>query len=368
MSEILGVLKNDERVVYALRKLYEKYGYSKYKMGKFEEYDLYVRNKDFLISDSVITFTDTNGRIKALKPDVTLSIIKNCKDAAGCVEKLYYNENVYRVTKEAEGFREIMQTGLECIGDIDDYAVFEVLSLAMKSLLEISEDCVLDISHIGILTDIIDKMSLSNDERREVIKCIGEKNVHGISAICGDGSDAEALKILVSSYGSPEKVMEKLERLSVSEDHLRELRIICDAFRVAGLSDKVRIDFSVVDDIKYYNGIVFKGFVKGVPASILSGGRYDNLMKRMGKSSGAIGFAIYLDMLKTLENVGERFDADTLLLYEEGESASNISRAVEHISARGESVSAQRKIPAKFRYKRLVKLSNGEITEVLDNA
>ena len=127
MSEILGVLKNDERVVFALRKLYEKYGYSKYKMGKFEEYDLYVRNKDFLISDSVITFTDTNGRIKALKPDVTLSIIKNCKDAVGCVEKLYYNENVYRVTKEAEGFREIMQTGLECIGDVDDYNIYEVL-------------------------------------------------------------------------------------------------------------------------------------------------------------------------------------------------------------------------------------------------
>ncbi len=368
MSEILGVLKNDERVVYALRKLYEKYGYSKYKMGKFEEYDLYVRNKDFLISDSVITFTDTNGRIKALKPDVTLSIIKNCKDAAGCVEKLYYNENVYRVTKEAEGFREIMQTGLECIGDIDDYAVFEVLSLAMKSLLEISEDCVLDISHIGILTDIIDKMSLSNEERREVIKCIGEKNIHGISAICGDGAETAALKILVSSYGNPEKVMEKLEKIAVSEEHLRELRIICDAFRAAGLSDKVRIDFSVVDDIKYYNGIVFKGFVKGVPTSILSGGRYDNLMKRMGKTSGAIGFAIYLDMLKTLEAVGEKFDADTLLLYEEGERAAVISRAVEHISARGESVSAQRKIPAKFRYKRLVKLSNGEITEVLDNA
>ncbi|MBR3848767.1 MAG: ATP phosphoribosyltransferase regulatory subunit [Oscillospiraceae bacterium] len=368
MSEILGVLKNDERVVFALRKLYEKYGYSKYKMGKFEEYDLYVRNKDFLISDSVITFTDTNGRMKALKPDVTLSIIKNCKDESGCVEKLYYNENVYRVTKEAEGFREIMQAGLECIGDLDDYAVFEVLSLAMKSLLEISDDCVLDISHIGIITDIIDKMSLSNDERREVIKCIGEKNVHGISAICGDSKEADMLKILVSSYGSPEKVMEKLSKIAVGDEHLRELRSVCDAFKASGLADKVRIDFSVVDDIKYYNGIVFKGFVKGVPASILSGGRYDNLMKRMGKKSGAIGFAIYLDMLKNLERTGERFDADTLLLYEEGESATNISRAVEHISARDESVSAQRKIPPKFKYKRLVKLSNGEITEVLDNA
>ena len=66
------ILKNDERAVFALRSLYRGFGYSKYKMSKFEEYDLYVRNKDFLISDSIITFTDTNGKLMALKPDVTL--------------------------------------------------------------------------------------------------------------------------------------------------------------------------------------------------------------------------------------------------------------------------------------------------------
>ena len=72
--------KYEESTVFALRSLYSKYGYSQYKMNKFEEYDLYVKNKDFLISDSVITFTDTNGKLMALKPDVTLSIIKNTKD------------------------------------------------------------------------------------------------------------------------------------------------------------------------------------------------------------------------------------------------------------------------------------------------
>ena len=73
-------LKYDEQAVFLLRSLYSKYGYKQYKMRKFEEYDLYVRNKDFLISDSVITFTDTNGKLMALKPDVTLSIIKNTAD------------------------------------------------------------------------------------------------------------------------------------------------------------------------------------------------------------------------------------------------------------------------------------------------
>ena len=54
-------LKKEEQAVFTLRGLYENYGYSPYKMSKFEEYDLYVRNKDFLISDGVITFTDTEA-------------------------------------------------------------------------------------------------------------------------------------------------------------------------------------------------------------------------------------------------------------------------------------------------------------------
>ena len=122
-----------EKVILALRSLYDGYGYTQYKMSKFEEYDLYARNKDFLISDGVITFTDTNGKLMALKPDVTLSIVKNSRDAVG-VQKLYYNENVYRISRGSQSFREIMQVGLECLGDIDDYCLTEVLFLAARSL------------------------------------------------------------------------------------------------------------------------------------------------------------------------------------------------------------------------------------------
>jgi len=72
-----SVLKNDEKAIFRLRELYSKYGYSRYKVSKFEEYDLYAHNKSFLVSENVLTFTDTDGRLMALKPDVTLSIVKN---------------------------------------------------------------------------------------------------------------------------------------------------------------------------------------------------------------------------------------------------------------------------------------------------
>ena len=88
------ILSGLEQSIYKLRALFIKNGYRKFKMNKFEEYDLYSKNKDFLVSEGVIVFNDTNGKLLALKPDVTLSIIKNSKDDAQTIEKVFYNENV----------------------------------------------------------------------------------------------------------------------------------------------------------------------------------------------------------------------------------------------------------------------------------
>ena len=70
------ILRNDEKAVYRLRELFGNYGYRRFKTGKFEEYELYAENKDFLSEDGILTFTDARGKLMALKPDVTLSIAK----------------------------------------------------------------------------------------------------------------------------------------------------------------------------------------------------------------------------------------------------------------------------------------------------
>ena len=180
-----------------------QHGYRQFKMSKFEEYDLYVRNKDFLISDSIITFTDTNGKLMALKPDVTLSIVKNSKASEGGLEKVFYNENVYRVSRGGEAFREIMQVGAECIGEIDEYGLCEVLLLAAKSLETLSDSFVLDLSHMGILAAVLDGLGLTDAARAELLVCIGDKNLHTAREICrreGVSPEGEAaLELLITS-------------------------------------------------------------------------------------------------------------------------------------------------------------------------
>ncbi len=299
MDKLLNVLTLEEKVNLSLRAIYSSYGYKKYRMSKFEEYDLYAQNKDFLVSESVITFTDTDGKLLALKPDVTLSIVKNSKDING-VMKVYYDENVYRISKGTKSYKEIMQSGLECIGEVSEDTIIEVLSLALKSLKEISKSNVLVISHLDIISEVLDYAGVNAYDKTEICKLLGEKNLFQIKEILNNlGIDRDKkvlIEKLVTIYGEPKNVLSKLEEFAISQKAklaIEELKRIC--FGLEKEDGRVIIDFSVVNDMNYYNGIAFKGFVEGVPTGVISGGEYDNLMKKMKKPYKAIGFAVYLD-------------------------------------------------------------------------
>ena len=245
-----SVLSVSERLTFALRDLYSRNGYMPYRMSKFEDYDLYSRNKDFLVSDRVITFTDNGGKLKALKPDVTLSIIKNHTD--GETKKLYYNENVYRVSKGTNAFKEIMQSGVECIGDVDNRQVGECLRLAAESLSLIGGNFVLDVSSLDILNAALDHVTDSHRVQDELVKCVSEKNVHGILSICEENEieeeKADPLIALLTLAGLTDSRLKQLESLCDSLDCKAAYTELFEAialFDNRELKQKIRIDFSV---------------------------------------------------------------------------------------------------------------------------
>ncbi|MBQ6504785.1 MAG: ATP phosphoribosyltransferase regulatory subunit [Flexilinea sp.] len=308
------VMDEQERIGFQLRSLYSNHGYNRYKMSKFEEYDLYSRNKDFLLSKSVITFTDTNGRLMALKPDVTLSIVKNGKDTPGELRKLYYYENVYRVSASANGFRELTQVGLECTGAVDSPCIAEALRLAAESLRLCSENFVLEVSHLGILSAFTDRITDSELIRKKILHCAAEKNLHGISRICREQEIPEGaedgLLHLLKAYGNPLEILPEVRKLAEAGgigNYAAELEQAMSVFSDDELEKRICIDFSSTGDLKYYNGITFKGFISGIPDCVLSGGQYDTLMRKMGRRDRAIGFAVFLDMLERLNEEKESY-------------------------------------------------------------
>lgn len=358
-QQLLGL---QEKVVFDLRSLYNTYGYGQYKMSKFEEYDLYAKNKDFLISDSVITFTDLGGKLMALKPDVTLSIVKNTKDVPVGVKKLYYNENIYRVAKGSGAFREMMQVGLECIGDVDSYCIGEVLTLAAKSLAGISADSVLNISDLGLITALLDEFGFPVSERESVFRAIAQKNTHELSRMAESfGISSENIQKLVeilSKNDSPAVVLALVSKVSQAlKDQTERVRQILSCVEDEVVS-MLRFDLSVVDDIHYYNGIVFKGYISGIPASVLSGGQYDKLMRKMNRNSNAIGFAVYLDALEHMYQQGNAYDVDVLILYSVGTDLVSVNRKANDLRLLGKRVMVQNRIPEGLRYESLLDMTD----------
>ena len=340
--------------------LYRRLGYKPFRMNRFEEYSLYAENRSFLVCDSVITFNDRRGRLMALKPDVTLSIAKSCRDD-GATSKFYYDENVYRLDDASGEFREIMQSGLECMGAIDLYSECEVLTLAVRSLELISGDCVLDVSHVGIPQAVIADAGVADAEA--ALKLFAAKNAHGLRALCAESgvpaAKADAIAELAQMYGGFAELLPRLRGIlpASAQPALEELERIYSVMSAAGAADKLRLDFSVISDMSYYNGVIFRGFVKGVTRAVLSGGRYDNLLKKLGKNAQAIGFAVYRDALAELDSAPE-YDADVLLLAGDASPEETIL-AVNALTADGKSVRVAREASADLCCREVKKLVKG---------
>lgn len=336
-------MPKEDRLILSLSSLYEKYCYEKYSMAKFEEYSFYSDNRKFLPDEGIIAFNNSDGRLMALKPDITLSIVKNAKIGRQGQTKLYYNETVYRMSDETHDYREIKQTGVELLGDIDAYAQAELIFLALSSLHEIDGDFVLTLSHMGIVTHLVDSLALPVEVKKQLIRCFSHKSLHELAALCEENGLTEktagALAALLQLSGPLGSVLPALRALCQDQVMRSAVEEIEGLYReMAGhpFAEKIYFDGSVVNHIDYYNGLIFKGYVKNCPAPVLSGGRYDNLAHRIRDNACAIGFAVYLDGLNYYYPNHSQRKADVLILC--GGTADGLLGAVNGLVAKGKTV------------------------------
>ena len=305
MEFSLANLQPKERASFALRALYEAAGCRKYHMGRFEEYGLYQENRSFLSSEQVITFTDLDGRLLALKPDVTLSIAKTAQPAPGETLRYYYHENVYRPSAESHTFKEISQMGLEMLGAVGEAQVQQAVCLAARSLDALGADWVLEVSHMGYLFGLFDALGVPDAARAKLLEKLREKNAHELRAAAGAAGLADAAADILCSVlnlcGSYADTLAKAAALC-RNDAMRaavsELEALAVPLEKAG--GVIRLDMTLAGEMEYYNGLVFQGYLKALPRPLLKGGRYDLLMQKFTPGAGAIGFAVYLDELDRL--------------------------------------------------------------------
>ena len=172
---------------------------------------------------------------------------------------------------------------------------------------------------------------------------------------------SEKLCELAGLYGGAELFprLEELAEDGASRAALAELRTLWGMMESLGLAENLRLDFSIVNDMSYYNGLIFRGYLPGLASGVLAGGRYDNLLGRMGRQGGAVGFAVYLDQLERLEEAESGYDGDVLLLYRPEDDPAAVAAKARALGRDGRVVRTDRREPPGLRFRETVRFWEG---------
>lgn len=315
-------LINENSIVSNLINIYERFGFKKIKLSKFEDYNLYNNNKDFLQTEHILTFMNLNGNLKSLRPDVTLSIVKKIlKDNDKETQKIYYIEDIYKIVSNE--YEEIPQVGVEIIGKLNNYSNLEIISMAIESLKSINKNYILEISNIDFISAIFDEINLEENLKIEILNNIYLKNKHDLEKLLNKNVDNKYKKYILSFIelsGNYKDILKKLKSLIINkkmQKSYEELKSLSFVFELYNNFDKILLDFSIESQLGYYNGIIFKGYIKESNDIILSGGRYDKLLNKFNSNKNAIGFAIYMDKLYEKNKTSDFIDI--LILYKSGD-------------------------------------------------
>ena len=342
-------IMNENNLVSELTKIYEKYGYKKIKLNKFEDYNLYNNYKDFLQTEHILTFMNLNGNLQSLRPDVTLSIVKNVlKDNDKYTKKLFYIEDIYKIDNVSNEYEEIQQVGVEIIGTLTKYSNLEIISMVIDSLKTINNnEYILEISSIDFMFALIDELDLDEDKKLEILNLIYSKNKHDLEKTLTsnniDDKYKNAVVSLIDFSGEYKEAVKNIESLIINEKMQKaydELKSLCAVFENYNNFENILLDFSIESKLGYYNGIIFKGYIKGNNDIILSGGRYDKLLEKFNthisndkNKKNAIGFAVYMDKLYKPNSIKNEYDFDILILYKSGSEKVLLNKVQNYIQA-----------------------------------
>lgn len=299
-----------------LRDSFEFRGYHEVITPALEFLDVVTISENGMTPEQMYKLVDSKGRLMALRPDSTIPIARLCATRLKNEKlplRLYYNQPVYSVNPSLRGRSdEIMQTGIEIIGAESRKSDVEVLVTAAKAVENLKIDNFrIELGHIGIFNTLVNSLNVSKGEGETVRQLIESKNYPALNDLLDSMENretAEAIKLLPRLFGGREVLNKARNQIENEEaagilDYLEQLY---DALSELGLGDKITLDLGIVNRADYYTGIVFKGYVEGFGEEVLSGGRYDGLLKEFGKEAGAIGFAVNVDaaanaLMKTAE-------------------------------------------------------------------
>lgn len=345
--------KTEKKLGERISALYEKRGYGSVSTPALEYYDVFNFDSQTIAEENMFKLTDKSGRLVVIRPDNTTPLARiaatRLKNAPRPL-KMYYNQNVFRISGDYSGKRsEFSQTGIEIIGGNPEKADLEAIVTALRTLREMGDfygggvAYKLELGHAQYCRALLDSFGLDDEKRLAVTKYISAKNSSSLDVIFGDGEEMknimEKVRRIPRLYGN-KSVISKARELCAgvleAEKALDYLEKVYDILDENGFSENISIDLATVNDMDYYTGIVFRGYLDYTGETVLGGGRYDNLMSNFGENEGATGFGVNLslvaDKLSRVMGVGEDMTRKNLVYYGDTKLLSKAMNYIENNS------------------------------------
>lgn len=297
-------------------------GFEEIATPSIEFFDSFSGQRDIIPEENMIKFVDEQGRIVVLRPDLTVPCarVAATKLKEQRPLKLCYCQNVFRSKKDRHlDLKEITQAGCEIFGRGEAAADAEIIATAVESLLAAGlNDFTVELGQVNYFKGLMNESDLSFEEKDGIRHLIDKKDFlsleQKVESLGLTGDLKKALTELPALYGGTE-ILDRLRDYRFggkAKDAIENLSEVVEILKNGGYEKYLAIDLGMVNELSYYTGIIFQGFVSGFGTPILSGGRYDHLVEKFGEPTPATGFCVYMDFLLDIlgaEKVGEECES-----------------------------------------------------------
>lgn len=296
------------KIMKQLRKVMNLYHYDEIETPSYEYFDVFNQEKGTAKSQEMYKFFDRENNTLVLRPDMTPSI-------ARCVAKYFDNEKHHiRLWYQGQAFKnytrlqgklhEATQLGAELIGDDTSAADGEMVSMMIDCFLSVGlKEFQVSIGQVDYFRGLVEEAGLSAETEEELQLAIQNKNAFAIEKICKDANMPEklagAFANLINIYGGLE-VLEIAKQSVSNERSLKAIERLEKLYRIIeyyDYQDYVSFDLGLLANYQYYTGVIYKGYTYGSGSPVVTGGRYNGLVKQFGVDTPSVGFAFLVDEL-----------------------------------------------------------------------
>lgn len=286
-------------------------GYIQIEPSIFEEYDSFTAVNSGIIKKTMVKIVGGNGKVLILRPDITMNIIRSIipRWKEGIKLKLFYYTTIYR-NRVNSNIKEMKQIGIEYLGEDSLKADKGVIIMALEILNRYNSNFILEMGSSKYIEGLFNEIE-SKDVVEKLRQLIYKKNMPELQVylelINIEEKIKRVLQNILSFQGDIIAVTELAKKYYMNkemEKALEELEESVGAIKKTNFYSNIHLDLSMIAELGYYDGVIFKGYYPNCRHEIISGGRYDSLTSLFGRKVPAIGFSIDLDELMRIINEG----------------------------------------------------------------